>query len=122
MRTRYRIDMSRPAGKRLVEITQEDSVISPMVTPDVAPYRSMITGETIGGRAQHREHLRQHGCEEVGNERLVFRTPEHVPDREQIRHDIRRARDQVEAGMQPTLERLRQESPRMRKELGLDHD
>jgi len=27
----------------------------------------MITGEMIEGRRQHRDHLRQHNCVEVGN-------------------------------------------------------
>ena len=120
MRRTYRYDPSRPAGKRMVEITPQQSVIYHGVVPDVAPYQSMITGETISGRAQHREHLKQHGCEEVGNERPVFRDNEHKVDEAQLRHDIRRAKDQVESGMQPTLERLRQESPQMLKEMGID--
>jgi len=93
-----------------------------MITPDVAPYRSMITGEEISGRRQHREHLRKHGCEEVGNDMPELTTPEYKPNRREIREEIRRARDQIEAGMEPTLERLRQESPRMLKEMGLDND
>jgi hypothetical protein len=32
------------------------------------PYKSMKTGEMIEGRKQHREHLKQHGLVEVGNE------------------------------------------------------
>lgn len=36
--------------------------------PDIEPYRSMADGSIIGGRAQHREHLRRHNCVEVGNE------------------------------------------------------
>ena len=35
---------------------------------DIQPYKSMITGEMITSRSQHRAHLKQHGCEEVGNE------------------------------------------------------
>ena len=37
---------------------------------DLKPYKSMITGEIIQGRAQHRAHLREHHCIEVGNEKL----------------------------------------------------
>lgn len=37
------------------------------VVPDIQPYRSMVTGELIGGRRQHREHLSAHGVVEVGN-------------------------------------------------------
>lgn len=41
---------------------------APYVIGDLAPYRSMVTGEMIDGRAAHRAHLRQHGVIEVGNE------------------------------------------------------
>lgn len=120
MRRTYRYDPSRPKGKRMVEIASQDRVISHNVVPDVSPYRSMITGEVISGRAQHREHLKRHDCIEVGNEKPDFTPKPQEIDREAVRHDILRAKDQIEAGMQPTLERLRQESPRMVKELGLD--
>lgn len=39
-----------------------------MVMTDIQPYQSMATGEMVGGRAQHREHLKRHGLIEVGNE------------------------------------------------------
>ena len=42
----------------------------PAILPDIAPYRSQLTGEVITSRSRHREHLRSHGCIEVGNERL----------------------------------------------------
>jgi hypothetical protein len=38
------------------------------VMGDIAPYRSMVTGEEIASRSTHRAHLRQHGLVEVGNE------------------------------------------------------
>ena len=38
------------------------------VMGDLQPYKSMVTGEMIMGRAQHRDHLRQHNVIEVGNE------------------------------------------------------
>jgi hypothetical protein len=41
-----------------------------MVMPDIQPYTSMIDGSTITSRSHHREHLRAHGCIEVGNEKL----------------------------------------------------
>ncbi len=34
---------------------------------DTKPYKSMITGEMIEGRAKHRAHLKEHNCVEVGN-------------------------------------------------------
>lgn len=39
--------------------------------PDIAGYRSMVTGEWIGSRSTHRAHLRQHGLVEVGNDPLA---------------------------------------------------
>ena len=38
------------------------------VIGDISPYQSMATGELIGGRRQHREHLKQHRLIEIGNE------------------------------------------------------
>ena len=46
-----------------------------MIMSDIEPYQSMASGEMIGGRAQHREHLRKHGMIEVGNEIAAASTP-----------------------------------------------
>ena len=40
------------------------------VMPEIKPYQSMIDGTLITSRSQHREHLRAHGCQELGNEPL----------------------------------------------------
>lgn len=40
------------------------------VMTDLKPYKSAVTGEEIGGRKQHREHLKQHHLIEVGNEKV----------------------------------------------------
>ena len=42
------------------------------VMPDIQPYKSMIDGREITSRSRHREHLRDHGCEEVGNDSSVL--------------------------------------------------
>ncbi len=42
------------------------------VIGDLNPYESIITGEMIGGRRQHRDHLKDHNCIEVGNEKSKF--------------------------------------------------
>lgn len=57
------------------------------IMDDLKPYKSMITGEIIQGRAQHRAHLRQHGCIEVGNEKL---TPHKTinPSRDDYRRSV----------------------------------
>lgn len=41
-----------------------------LVMPDIQPYQSTIDGSMITSRSQHRSHLRDHNCIEVGNERL----------------------------------------------------
>tara|TARA_R110000868_G_scaffold329015_1_gene589820 strand:- start:753 stop:1073 length:321 start_codon:yes stop_codon:yes gene_type:complete len=49
--------------------------LGPTVMPDIAPYKSMIDGSMITSRSVHRDHLRQHGCIEVGNERMETKLP-----------------------------------------------
>ena len=48
--------------------TEPQAPLAPMVMPDIQPYRSMADGSIIKSRSAHREHLRRHGCVEVGNE------------------------------------------------------
>lgn len=57
--------------------------MAPMVMPDIAGYKSMQTGEWIGSRSKHREHLKQHGLIEIGNERVENKPK--GPDRAGIR-------------------------------------
>lgn len=57
------------------------------VMGDIKPYRSMVTGEMIMGRRQHREHLRQHHVIEVGNEKLTPSAPR-VPSRDEYRRAV----------------------------------
>lgn len=59
----------------------------PFVMSDLQPYQSMVDGSMITGRRQHREHLRQHGCIEVGNEKITPKAPTPVR-REDIRRDL----------------------------------
>lgn len=65
------------------------------VIPDIQPYRSMQTGEVIGGRKQHRDHLKQHGLIEVGNEKLPPRKQTPMPD---LVPDLRAAIREVRSG------------------------
>lgn len=46
----------------------ERIIVSPLVMNDISPYISQVTGELISSRGQHKEHLKQHGCIEIGNE------------------------------------------------------
>ena len=61
----------------------------PAIVGDIEPYQSMITGETISGRAQHREHLRQHGHEEVGDQMPKWLKDSYERNGEQPRFDRR---------------------------------
>lgn len=44
------------------------------VMGDIQPYTSMIDGSVISSRSRHREHLRQHGCVEIGNDSSLKQT------------------------------------------------
>jgi|SRR6478752_6327879 len=63
-------------------------VCAPAVLADINPYRSMATGEMITGRRQHREHLKNHGLIEVGNE---VNSSKPSPQRRDIKNDIAEA-------------------------------
>lgn len=45
------------------------------VMPDIQPYKSMIDGREITSRSRHREHLKAHGCIEIGNETKYMNKP-----------------------------------------------
>ena len=54
---------------------------APMVMPDIKAYRSMIDGSEITSRSKHREHLRAHGYQEIGNETAtLLKAPNGIPD------------------------------------------
>ena len=61
------------------------------IAPDIKPYRSTITGEMITSRSQHREHLKQHNCFEIGNDTKAFMDASRSAqsyDREAVRRTI----------------------------------
>ena len=60
-----------------------------MIQADIPGYKSMVTGEWIGSRSTHRQHLKEHRLVEIGNE-VKAHTTKQAPrvDREQIRRDI----------------------------------
>lgn len=65
----------------LIEIgTRTPTRVSADVRGDIKPYKSMITGEMITSRSKHREHLLKHGCQEVGNDRAIYRPMQNIPD------------------------------------------
>lgn len=60
---------------------------APMIMRDIDPYKSMITGEMITSRSRHRDHLRQHNCIEVGNEKMSNpKNPVIKTDRKKVLH------------------------------------
>lgn len=91
MRQRYIQD---PVSLKLIPAEEwrgPSSSKSAYVVPDIQPYKSMITGEMITSRSQHREHLRQHNCFEIGNEvdhAIKTARPEIKSDREGIRRTL----------------------------------
>ena len=48
--------------------------VAPLIMPDIQPYQSMIDGSMITSRSEHRIHLKQHGCVEVGNDSSLSKT------------------------------------------------
>jgi hypothetical protein len=79
---------------KLVEVgkvVRSADPVAPYVMPDIQPYQSQITGEMIQSRSRHREHLRQHNCIEVGNEKMSNAPPrEALPPAETLRREIAR--------------------------------
>lgn len=53
------------------KVAENDGKIIPNygIIPDIQPYKSQIDGSMIDSRTKHRNHLKQHGCIEVGNEK-----------------------------------------------------
>lgn len=50
---------------------QMSRIISAAYVPqEFQPYKSMLTGQMITDRGEHRRHLKAHGCTEVGNESM----------------------------------------------------
>lgn len=54
--------------------------VAPDVMGDIEPYQSMVDGKWITSRSQHRTHLKDHGCVEVGNDSALARKPQGIPE------------------------------------------
>jgi hypothetical protein len=50
---------------------------SHIIIPDIQPYKSVVTGEVINSRKQHREYLKRNDLVELGNEKG---RPKEIPD------------------------------------------
>lgn len=77
MRTRY---IQRSDGKLVPADEYYAEPLSAMVLPDIQPYQSMVDGSMITSRSQHRAHLKQHGCIELGNETAALLQPRVLPE------------------------------------------
>jgi hypothetical protein len=64
----------RAVGNSWVETTKQVSA-APMIMTDIQPYKSMIDGSMITSRSHHRNHLKDNGCIEVGNEKMESKPP-----------------------------------------------
>jgi len=64
----------RAVGNSWVETTKQVST-APMIMGDIQPYKSMIDGSMITSRSHHRNHLKDHNCIEVGNEKMESKPP-----------------------------------------------
>jgi len=75
-RETYRFD--KDAGKCIpksewIEKYGKDDVVRPTVNniiKDIEPYQSTIDGSMITSRSHHRNHLKDHGYEEIGTENV----------------------------------------------------
>lgn len=65
------------------------------VIPDIQPYRSTIDGSVISSRSTHRQHLREHGCVEVGNEWNRAESKRTIPDVPGLGQELSRAYDRL---------------------------
>lgn len=81
----------------LVVTNSKSDLPAPMIIGDNIEYRSMIDGSMITGRKQHRDHLRAHGCIEVGNEKVSTEAPSHLAKGE-MRKEVKTAIEQIEQG------------------------
>jgi hypothetical protein len=56
---------------------------APMVQSDIQGYVSQIDGSWIDSKSKHRNHLKEHGCIEVGNEKMSNAAPKQDPQLKQ---------------------------------------
>ncbi len=89
----------------------------PYVIGALAEYRSMATGEMITDRRRHREHLRERGLVEVGNERLETpSTKSLAPAAPAVKDAIDQLRAGHKTGPDVPLERVDTENTRIYKD------
>jgi len=62
-------------GKLIEKSEYYADPVAPIIMPDIQPYQSMADGSMITSRSQHRAHLKQHNCIEIGNEKMETKAP-----------------------------------------------
>ena len=76
-------------GKLIEKSIYYRDPVAPIIMPDIQPYQSMADGSMITSRSQHRAHLRQHNCIEIGNEKMETKpTPVKDTRREVLREQV----------------------------------
>lgn len=65
---RYFWDRERQTFRPMSERPAPKETPGPQVMRDQAPFTSPVTGETIDGRTQLRDHERRHGVQQVGTD------------------------------------------------------
>lgn len=78
-------------ARKYADTKASDKIAAPMVIGDTQPYRSVIDGSVIGGRRQHRDHLKAYGCIELGNEMPTPRAGPTRPPKHEVIEDIKRS-------------------------------
>lgn len=78
--TFWKYELGTPEAEEAWKAKQEMTVRqAPMVQSDISGYISQIDGSWIDSKSKHRNHLKQHGCIEVGNEKQTVTTPKQDP-------------------------------------------
>ena len=99
-------------GKLIEKSKYYRDPVAPIIMPDIQPYQSMADGSMITSRSQHRAHLRQHNCIEIGNEKMETK-PTPVKDnrkevlREQLANMTHSLANQVLAKLRDDLRFIR---------------
>lgn len=101
MRSRYIYDkkgdviFAMEKGEVTVNRMEEETKADYYVMPDIQPYQSMIDGRMITSRSQHRTHLKDHNCVEVGNDSSLTRPPKPIGPPPGLKEEIIRSFHQV---------------------------
>lgn len=101
MRSRYIYDgkgnLTYAEEGGIVRINQLPETIDAgyYVLPDIQPYRSMADGSIINSRSRHREHLKQHGCFEIGNDSSLYRKPQPLQSPPGLKEEIVRVANKL---------------------------